>query len=110
MSTGLEGFLQGWSAWVLPLAWQSLLLTLAALALDPAFHRRLWPQPLQALWILVLAKHWVSPGWHLSPALAAHLPEAAVAGGSSLQIRYAFERFKAVTSPPSSKEEREGTP
>ena len=67
----------GWNAWILPLAWQSLALTCLALLLDRWLHRRIWPQLLQALWLLVLAKHLVSPHWHLPGALAAHLPRAA---------------------------------
>ncbi|MBN2589971.1 MAG: M56 family metallopeptidase, partial [Sedimentisphaerales bacterium] len=75
----INSIAQLWSSWMWPMFWQvSLLVVFIALA-DLFLRKRVWPQVRYALWLLVLIKLVIPPGFALSTSIVsqirAHAPQ-----------------------------------
>jgi len=63
----LNHFAEVWASWMWAMAWQTAVLVAIVWALDLLVRRWLWPQVRYALWLLVLVKLLLPPGFS-SPA------------------------------------------
>jgi len=65
----LNGIAELWWGWMGPMLWQVSLLIIVIGAIDRLIRSWAWPEVRHALWLLVLVKLLIPPGWSFSGAI-----------------------------------------
>jgi len=69
MITQINSVAEGWWNWMWPMFWQVGVLVVFIGAIDLLLRRRIWPQVMYALWLLVLVKLILPPTFSLSTSV-----------------------------------------
>lgn len=65
----LNGIAELWWGWMGPMLWQASLLILVVGAIDRLIRSWAWPEVRHALWLLILIKLLIPPGWSFSGSI-----------------------------------------